>query len=289
VRNKLTRTFGAFFVLGALAWTAGAPTSASALSNCAVADLSVDSEEQAFLGLINAYRARHNAPALAMDPALTRAATWMAEDLAGRSTFAHTDSLGRSPWKRMPDCGVETPGGENLAAGTNSSSAQWALDAWISSASHREVMLTAEFKSIGISRVYRSGSYYGWYWVTDFGYSGGQAPPPPPPTATPTPVPAAIAPAPFAPPPPAPVQQAEKRTLSAGLSLMTWEGDYLSPDAVFGPSANFIAMVYVFDLGTQQWLRWGPALDPKLRSLTELRQGVQYWVIATRDVEVTIR
>jgi len=285
VNHKLTRALGAFFVLGALAWTAAAPPAADALSNCDVSDASLDGEEQAFLGLINAYRAKSGAPALRIDAALTRASTWMANDLARRSGFSHTDSLGRSPWKRMPDCGVGAPGGENLAAGTNYSSAQVALDAWIASPSHRELMRASDFATIGIARVFLEGSQYGWYWVTDFGYGGE----PPQPAATTAP-PQQAAPAPQKPAPAAPVQPAAAPAprllgIPAGLSLVTWEGGYLSPEDIFGGRES-VKMVYVFDLGSQTWLRWGAALDPKIRTLTELREGVQYWVISTEDVWV---
>lgn len=273
------------FVLGALAWTAAAPPAANALTNCTVPDVSVDAEEQAFLQLINAYRAERKLSPLAIEASLTQSATWMANDLASRGTFGHTDSLGRNPWKRMPDCGVVLPGGENLAAGTNFSSAGVALDAWIASGSHRDVMLTGEFKTIGIARVFREGSTYGWYWVTDFGYGSGETTT----VATTTPAPTSV---PSAPPaaaainPPQSIPAPRKLWLGEGLTLVTWEGGYISPDTAFGPVSNWVAMVYVFDLGAQEWLRWGPALDPSMRTLTELREGVQYWVIATRAIEV---
>jgi uncharacterized protein YkwD len=294
VNHKLTLALGGVaFLLGAMAWTAAAPPAANASGSCSVDDASLDGEEQAFVPLINAYRTRNGAPALVSDPALSRSAAWLANDLAGHSTFSHTDSLGRSPWVRMPDCGVGSPGGENLVAGTNTSSAQMALDAWIGSPDHREVMLTKEFTSIGIARVYKPGSTYGWYWVTDFGYGGGGTqsvattapPPPPPPTSAPrAAAPRSEAPAPPPPPPPAP----KIVGLRAGLSLFSWEGGYVSPEDVFGASDN-VAMVYVFDQGSQQWLRWGLALDPKLRTLNELRTGVSYWVIATGPVDVTVQ
>lgn len=296
--NKLVRILGALAAFGAMAWAASAPSHADAAGSCDVADASIDGEEQAFLQLINTYRAGKGLAPLAIDGALNRSAAWMANDLAGRSNFGHTDSLGRSPWVRMPDCGVSWPGGENLAAGTDYSSAQTALNAWIASPSHRDVMLTADFKTIGIARVFWQGSYYGWYWVTDFGYVANGAAaatpvstpaPAPAPTLAPPPPPP-IAPAGAQPRPVAPVATPAPRALSlpAGLSLVTWNGDYLSPDDVFGPASNWISMVYVYDLGTEQWLRWGPALNPELRTLTELRDGVQYWVIATRAVEVEV-
>ena len=70
VNHKLTRALGASLVLlGALAWTAAAPPAANALTNCTVDDLTVDGEEQAFLRLINDYRAKNGITALSLDPA----------------------------------------------------------------------------------------------------------------------------------------------------------------------------------------------------------------------------
>jgi len=272
------------FVLGALAWTAAAPPAADALSTCN-ADASLDGEEQAFLGLINAYRAQSGAKALVIDSSLSRAAAWMANDLGGRSGLSHTDSLGRSPWTRMPACGVGAPGGENLAAGTHYSSASTAFNAWLNSPSHRDNMRFGDFGTIGIARAYSEGSQYGWYWVTDFGYGGGAPQPAPAPAAPPpaqagttSPAPAAAPAPPRAPAPPPP----RLLGVPGGLSLVSWEGGYMSPDEVFG-GRDQIEMVYVFDLGTENWLRWGTALNPELRSLTEMRTGVQYWVISSGE------
>jgi hypothetical protein len=256
-----------------------------------VDDLTVDDEEQAFLRLINDYRARNNAPALTISPALTRAATWMAYDLSTRSGLAHSDSLGRTPWQRMPDCGYAVPGGENLAAGTNRSGAQWALDAWIASASHRDVMLAKDFATIGIARVYVEGSRYGWYWVTDFGYAGGDTAPavptalPPTPAPTPPPPPPAVTQA--AAQPAAPVSTASL-AVSSGSNLVTWRGAPAAPAIAFRSVAHWVSVVYAYDEATGTWLRWSPALDPKLQSLPELRPGQRYWIIATRGLDVPL-
>src|SRR5438876_585982 len=67
-----------------------------ALTNCTVSDLSVDSEEQGFLALINTYRSQNGAGALTMSANLNRAASWMAFDMATKNYFDHTDSLGRT-------------------------------------------------------------------------------------------------------------------------------------------------------------------------------------------------
>ena len=76
--------------------------------------------------------------------------------------------------------------------------------------------------------------------------------------------------------------------LEAGVSLITWDGGYVHPTQVFGGKANWVSMVYVFDQGSQTWLRWGPGLDPQMQTLTELRNGVQYWVVVTRSIEVEV-
>ncbi|HMO25698.1 MAG TPA: CAP domain-containing protein, partial [Tepidisphaeraceae bacterium] len=59
--------------------------------------------------------------------------------------------------------------GENLAAGTNWSSAQSAFTAWQNSSGHNANMLGQYYQQIGIARFYLSGSPYGWYWATTFG------------------------------------------------------------------------------------------------------------------------
>ncbi len=168
----------------------GAANHASALTNCVVTDLSIDGEEQAFLTLINQYRAQNGLGALGMSENLNRAASWMAADLAQKGYFSHTDSLGRSPSTRATDCGYPQGAGENLAAGTAWSTAQAAFDAWKASSGHNANMLNSSYRQIGIARHYQAGSQYGWYWVTDFGMTndgttagganGGTTTPPPP-------------------------------------------------------------------------------------------------------------
>ena len=299
--RKLSWALLALLAVGASTWIADRPGTAHALANCTVDDLSVDSEEQAFLGLINDYRARNGAPPLTLSTGLIRAATWMAHDLSTRQNLAHNDTLGRTPWQRMPDCGYSVPGGENLAAGTSRSGAQWALDAWIASPSHRDVMLTRDFTTIGIARVYVPGSRFGWYWVTDFGYPGGEEAPSAPPTPTPTPAPptptpvpwtpapapAAAAPAPVTPTAAAPVQGASL-AVAAGPNLVTWAGPAASPASLFGTVANWVSVVYAYDASSGAWLRWSPSLDPRFQTLHELRPGEKYWVIATRAISVPL-
>lgn len=186
----------------------GAP-SASALTSCDVSNLTIDSEETAFLGLINSYRAQNGLGALTMSTNLNRAASWLAVDLGVKNYFSHTDSLGRSPSTRAVNCGSPAGAGENIAAGTSRDTAQEVFDAWKASSGHNANMLNGGYKQIGVARYYVSSSTYKWYWVTDFslvtdgtnagGSGGGASIPtatPPAATATPSPTPS---PAPTAP------------------------------------------------------------------------------------------
>lgn len=159
-------TAAVLFLSGPL--ISASPTPAFALTNCNVSDLTIDAQEQAFLSLINNYRAQNGAGALTVSVNLNRAASWMAVDLATKNYFSHTDSLGRSPSQRATDCGFPGGAGENIAAGTVTDTAQEAFDLWKNSAGHNANMLNASYKQIGIARYYNSASTYKWYWVTDF-------------------------------------------------------------------------------------------------------------------------
>ena len=76
---------------------------------------------------------------------------------------------GRAPWDRMAACGYDfnTWMGENIAAGYATAAKVFA--AWKNSPDHNENMVNPNFKVIGVSLVYVSGSTYRYYWTTDFG------------------------------------------------------------------------------------------------------------------------
>ncbi len=173
-------------IIGSAAFIAVRPGHvAYALTNCTVADNTFDSEEAAFLGLINTYRQQNSLPALAASANLNRAASWLAVDMASLAYFSHTDSAGRSPSTRAQNCGYPSGAGENIAAGTVRDTAQEAFDAWKASSGHNANMLNSSYRMIGIARYYLVSAPYRWYWVTDFGLvddgsGGGSA------TATPT-------------------------------------------------------------------------------------------------------
>lgn len=282
--RKPLLALGASVSLLAVVMLAGGIPGARALGKCEVADTSLDGEESAFISLLNSYRASQGAPAVVVSDPLMRAATWMATDQSAQSNLQHTDSLGRSPWQRMPDCGVAVPGGENLAAGTAYADAAAVLAAWKRSPSHNDVLLARDFTQVGVARVYREGSRMGWYWALDLAY-GGAAPAPEPTPAPPPPAPATPPPAPAAPPA---VAAAARPILaaSAGTTLFTWQGGATPPAAAFADERSVVVAVYAYDPWFREWLRWSPRIDPALQTLRELQPGGQYWVIASAPIEL---
>ncbi len=180
--------FAAAFLIagGALLGNSG---SARALVNCTVGDYSTDAEEAAFFALLNDYRAANGLSRLTLSTNLDRGATWIIEDMAPNHYFAHTDSLGRTPYQRGLDCGYPEGAGENLAGGWNWDTAQEVFDAWKASSGHNQNMLGSFYTQVGIARLYDANADYGWYWATTFGAandstSGAQSAPSPTPTAT---------------------------------------------------------------------------------------------------------
>ena len=176
VVSRINHTVGAAMLALTLVAGAGhrAAPSAAAAGDCTV-DAAMDSEEQAFLVLINNYRAQNSLGALKPSYMLTKASAWKSKDLATNNYFAH-DDLNRTWSQRIVDCGYgfNTWLGENIAAGYTT--AQQVFDGWKASPGHNANMLGANYTAIGIGRYFQQGSTYGWYWTTDFGgFSDGWA------------------------------------------------------------------------------------------------------------------
>lgn len=168
-------------ILALLAWVGFSLVAnvGAAPVNCS-ADPTLQPVEAEFLRLLNDYRAANGAGPLVNSPTMSRAAQWMANDLAAHpALFDHTDSTGRSFYQRMPDCGVVGPAGENIAGGQPS--AAGTLAQWKSSPGHNANMLLPGWRSIGIG--FAVGGAFGVSWVTDF----GSVLQPDVPTPTPTP------------------------------------------------------------------------------------------------------
>jgi uncharacterized protein YkwD len=128
-----------------------------------------DSQEWAFLFLINDYRSQYGLPALTLSRTLGAAAEQHSRDMANENYFNHTLSDGTSWSDNIRNHGydADTALGENIAAGR--SAASDVFDLWVNSTTHRENMLSPSFVAIGIGRASNSDSTFGWYWTTTFG------------------------------------------------------------------------------------------------------------------------
>jgi uncharacterized protein YkwD len=177
----LAGTLGGF--VAALAFALAMPVAPTS------ADPQLDSDELAFVTLINNYRAQNGLGQLSIDWEMQASSDWMSTDMGQKAYFSHTDSLGRDPWTRMCAFGYcyNTWMGENIAAGF--STAQSVFTAWRNSPGHNANMLGANFNAMGISKVCTTGSPYGCYWANDFGGVNSGSLPPGGATATPTPSP----------------------------------------------------------------------------------------------------
>ena len=137
--------------------------------------VSYSAEEIAFVQLINEYRAGKGLGALQVSDMLSEGADRHNSDMAKYGFFSHYSeasdyfSPGAAPWDRMAASGYgfNTAMGENIAAGYATAAA--VLAGWKTSSGHNAVMLNGDFKVIGVSLTYASGTKYGFYWTTDFG------------------------------------------------------------------------------------------------------------------------
>jgi len=162
----------------------GAPTTTSSSSSGAGGDPTgcggagpattpLDSEEQAFLVLINNYRGQNGLGSLSACTSLNRTAQGHSEDMRDQNYFEHTGLNGSSPWDRACDacydlgCGPMTAMAENIAAGN--ADAQGTFNQWQNSPGHNANMLDGSFTQIGIGRAL--GGSYGSYWTNVFGGS----------------------------------------------------------------------------------------------------------------------
>lgn len=114
--------------------------------------------------MVNEYRAQYGLPALQWDYNGYPAAQIRASELLQRNSHTRPDGtrystayaqVGYSP----------SASGENIVY--YYSDARSALNSLISSASHRELLLSSKFTHISIAYVYDPNSYWGYYWVQE--------------------------------------------------------------------------------------------------------------------------
>jgi hypothetical protein len=93
----------------------------------------------------------------------------MAQDLANRDGLDHVDSLGRGLRDRFNAFGypANTFIRENLAAGYQTGAA--VVVGWQNSPGHRVNNEATDVVTVGIARVQKTGTTYGWFWALTFG------------------------------------------------------------------------------------------------------------------------
>lgn len=106
--------------------------------------------------LANDSRITYNAPPLTRNLLLDKAAELKGEDMSTRGYFAHESPDGVTPWHWFKEVGyVFLYAGENLAV--NFTDANDVETAWLNSPKHRENLLNANFKEIGMATI--EGTY----------------------------------------------------------------------------------------------------------------------------------
>ena len=101
--------------------------------------------EVSLLRTINSVRTAHGLAPVRVDIRLVRAARGHSADMLRRQYFAHGSIASRTL-----AAGARGPMfGENLAWGTRVT-AQWVIDKWLASPSHRAVLLRPGFRRVGI-------------------------------------------------------------------------------------------------------------------------------------------
>lgn len=127
-----------------------------------------DSEELAFLTLINQYRLQNSQSPLSLNTNLGRASELHSQDQAAGDFSGHTGSNGSTPEQRILAQGYQYAwSGENVFWSIPDGSASAAFTWWKGSPDHNANMLSANFTEIGIGRAHRAANNR-WFWTTNF-------------------------------------------------------------------------------------------------------------------------
>jgi uncharacterized protein YkwD len=145
---------------------AGAVAATAAPNSRVVA---VASLESGVLAEMNKIRSSHGLQALHLSTALGSAARQHSQSMATQGYFSHSSADGSEFWKRVK--GFYPQGrfgywsvGENLLWQSPDVDAAGALQMWMASPPHRENLLTARWREVGISAVHATaapGTYNG--------------------------------------------------------------------------------------------------------------------------------
>jgi uncharacterized protein YkwD len=162
----------------------GAPSGASA-ADCAGADTvpaadNIAAVSQATLCLLNDQRTSHGLGALRENAALTGASTAYSQRMVRQAYFAHESPDGGTLVSRLTAARYLTGGddwvvGENIGWGQGPlSTPRSMVTAWMNSKGHRENILSADYRDIGLGFALGTPSDTSWgaTYTTDFGDPG---------------------------------------------------------------------------------------------------------------------
>lgn len=126
--------------------------------------------ELELLSLINQQRISLGLGELGWQNQLAAAAREHSLDMACNDFFSHTGSDGSSPFDRILRQGYSySYAGETIYGGSGGyNSPQAALDAWMNSPAHRDILLSPTYTQAGIGYEYDAGSLYGGYFTAVF-------------------------------------------------------------------------------------------------------------------------
>lgn len=127
----------------------------------------LSSPETSLLQTMNAVRTSHGLAPLKVDTRLIRAARGHTADMLHRQYFAHG-----SVTNRVQAAGARGPVyGENLAWVTGLT-AQWVVNQWLASPSHRAVLLRPGFRRVGIGIGFGTFAGHGGAGVVTADFAG---------------------------------------------------------------------------------------------------------------------
>jgi len=122
--------------------------------------------EKRVLELVNEERAARGLSALKWSNELSNVARAHSKDMHDRGFFSHTSPDGKSPFDRIKAAGISySYAAENIAAGQSTPEA--VVEGWMNSKGHRENILNANLKYLGVG-FYEAAGGYKYYWTQNF-------------------------------------------------------------------------------------------------------------------------
>ena len=116
----------------------------------------------AILAEINKVRASSNLAPLTVDPKLTAAATAHSTERLAKGYFAHESADGTAAVKRIKKYYKKSIVGENLLWFLGNMSAAQVVNAWMTNAPHKAILLDPRWRAVGIGALYarKAPAYY---------------------------------------------------------------------------------------------------------------------------------